>query len=197
VGTDSNIRVISPVNGIILAANKREEENKKIAKGDIVKQGDVLAMIGEMNGLSIQIKVNELTINQLKVGQKVKVTGIAFPDEVLNGEISRVDRQGESSNGGIPNFTVQVIVPKLTVVQRNTIHVGMTAKIEIAVSEKPNMMIPIAAIFEENGLSCVNVMDSRGKIKKTVIKTGKTTLDSAVVLSGLRLGDKIVVSHSG
>ncbi|MHB1221145.1 MAG: efflux RND transporter periplasmic adaptor subunit [Gammaproteobacteria bacterium] len=196
-GTDSNIRVISPVSGIVLAANKSEEETKKITKGDIVKQGDVLAMIGDLNGLSIQIKVNELTINQLKVGQKVKVTGIAFPDEVLNGMISRVDRQGEASNGGIPNFTVQIVVPTLTVLQRNTIHVGMTAKIEIAVNEKPNIMIPIAAIFEENGLSCVNVMDGRGKIKKTMIKTGKTTLDSAVVLSGLQLGDKIVVSHTG
>ena len=196
IGSDSNIRVLSSVDGIILAAHKSEDENKKITKGDLVKQGDVLAMIGDMNGLSIQIKVNELTINQLKVGQKVKVTGIAFADDVLEGEINRVDRQGESSGGGIPNFTVEVVVPKLTMSQRNTIHVGMTAKVEIDINEKPNIMIPMTAIFEENGLSFVQVMDNHGKLKKTEIKTGKTTPNSAVVLSGLQLGDKIVISHS-
>ena len=60
-----SLAVLAPYAGMVLAPSKDDESNKKLAKGDVVKQGDVLAMIGEMDGLTLSIKVNELTINQL------------------------------------------------------------------------------------------------------------------------------------
>ena len=116
-----NLRVIAPAAGVILSASKNEDETKKWLKGDAVKQGDVLAVIGDMSGVSVHIKVNELTVNQLHPGQKVTITGIAFPEEQLQGEIKRVDRQGEVANGGQPTFSVQIVVPKLTEKQQKEI----------------------------------------------------------------------------
>ncbi len=194
--SSENLRILSPTNGIILAASKSEEENKKITKGDVVKQGDVLAVIGDMSGVSVRFKVNELTVNQLKVGQKVKITGLAFPNDVLQGEIKRVDRQGESSSGGLPTFSAEVQAYKLTQAQQETIHVGMSAKIEIDINEQPQILIPIAAVKEQNGLSYVRLYNEKNKSTRDVqVKTGKTTLDSVVVLSGLKAGDKILAAN--
>lgn len=191
-----NIRILSNANGIVLSANKNEEETKKLTKGEIVKQGDVLAIIGDMSGLSVHIKVNELTVNQLKVGQHVKVTGIAFPEHVLQGSISRVDRQGEASSGGLPNFSVEIIVSKLSKQQQNEIHVGMSAKVEIDINENQQIMIPIKSISEKNSESFVKVYDeSAGKLKNQLVKTGKTTMDSVAILSGLKQGDRIVIPN--
>lgn len=191
-----NLRVISPAAGTILSTTKNDEEVKKLIKGDTVKQGDVLAIIGDLSGLSVRIKVNELTVNQLKVGQKVKVTGIAFPDDVLNGEIKQVDRQGENSNGGLPTFPVEIIVPTLSAKQQEIIHVGMSAKIEINSDEEPKISIPIAAVEEKNGETYVSLYDEKShQLKKVIIKTGSTTMDSVSVLSGLKPGDKIVVPN--
>lgn len=191
-----NLRIVSPATGIILSASKNEEENKKISKGDVVKQGDVLAVIGDMNGVSVRIKVNELTVNQLKVGQPVKITGLAFPNDVLAGKIKRVDRQGEASNGGLPTFSAEVQAIHLTKAQQDIIHVGMSAKVEIDINEPAEILVPIAAVRENNGQSFVRVVDENKKTSHEVlVKTGKTTVDSVVILSGLKTGDKILAAN--
>src|SRR3990167_9075023 len=191
-----NLRILSPAVGVLLAPAKNDDDSKKIAKGDVVKQGDVLAVIGDMTGVSVRIKVNELTVNQLKVGQKVTVTGIAFPDFVLEGTISRVDRQAEASTSGIPSFAVVVEVPKLTTPQQAAIHVGMSAKVEINLNDDAHMMIPVAAILEKNGTSYVKAYDKvSGKIREVLVRTGKSTPDAVTILAGLKAGDKIVVPN--
>ncbi|RDI46592.1 efflux RND transporter periplasmic adaptor subunit [Aquicella lusitana] len=192
--SSENLRIFSPAEGTVLSPSKTEEENKKISKGDAVKQGDVLAVIGDMNGLSVHIKVNELTVNQLRIGQKVKVTGIAFPDEILKGEIKRVDKQGEATNGGLPTFSVEITVPTLTAAQQKMIHVGMSAKVEINIEEAPQIMIPFAALSEKNGATYIRRYDTKtGKTPWVEVKTGKATADTVAILSGLKAGDKIVI----
>lgn len=189
-----NLQILAPRIGIVLSPNKNEDEIKKIIKGDAIKQGDVLAVIGDMSGISVKIKVNELTVNQLRIGQKVNVTGIAFPGELLHGEIIRVDRQGEINNGGLPIFSVEIIVPKLSVEQQKIIHVGMSAKVEIVMEEIPQIMIPIAAVQEKNGSFYVKKYNNKNKnIDEVAIKTGKTTLNAIIVLAGLNAGDNIVI----
>jgi HlyD family secretion protein len=191
-----SLRIVSPAAGIVLSATKNEEETKKLVKGEQVKQGDVLAVIGDMNGVSVRIKVNELTVNQLKVGQKVVITGIAFPEDNLQGEIKRVDRQGEIANGGQPMFLVEVMVSKLSEKQQHDIHVGMSAKVEINVDEDPQIMVPIVAIKEKNGMSYLSVFDEKSnKTHDVLVRAGKTTIDSVAILSGVTPGDKIVIPN--
>lgn len=188
-----NLRILSPVSGVLLSPIKGEEETKKLIKGDVVKQGDVLAIIGDMNGLSVHIKVNELTINQIKTGQKVEITGIAFPTEILKGRIERVDRQGDINNG-LPSFGVEIVIPTLTKPQQEQIHVGMSAKIEINLNDEKKILVPIAAIKENAGMTYARVYDeTSGKINEVLVKTGKTNIDSVTILSGLKAGDQIVV----
>ena len=191
-----NLQIMSASEGIILSPSKTEEENKKISKGDLVKQGDVLAVIGDMSGLSVRVKVSELTINQLSLSQKVKITGIAFPGEVLTGEIKQIDKQGEIENGGLSTFSVQMIVPKLSENQKKIIHVGMSAKVEIDMKDSPQLLIPIRAIHEKNGIPYVKIYDEKKKNKMDrVVKTGRTTIASVAILEGLKPGDQIVVPY--
>lgn len=194
--TSDSLRIAAPVAGVILAATKNEDESKKTSKGDSIKQGDVLAMIGDLSGISVRVKVNELTVNQLQVGQKIKVTGIAFPEEVLAGNVTRVDRQGEVSGGGMPMFAVEVTVPKLTAQQQQIIHVGMSAKVEIDINEHPQIRIPMNALTEKNGEAFVQVINAKsGKHEMIAVKTGKTTMDSVAILSGLKEGQQLVIPN--
>lgn len=189
-----NLSVFSPANGVVLSYGKNESDNKKISKGDAVKQGEVLAIIGDMSGINVRIKVNELTVNQLQPGQKVKVTGIAFPDETLVGEIKRVDRQGETAGSGFPNFNVEVEVMSLTEIQQKIIHAGMSAKVEIDLEQADKIMVPMSAVHEKNGESFVNALNEKtGKVQEVAIRTGKTTMDAVYVVSGLKEGEKIVL----
>lgn len=189
-----SLRILSPAVGIILSPIKTEEENKKLLKGDTVKQGDVLAVVSDTNGMSIKIKVNELTINQLQIGQKVKVTGVAFPEYILAGEITRIDKQGESSNAGMPTFSVVVAVPTLSVAEQNDIHIGMSAKVEIDIENQPQVTVPITAVTEKNGAAYLQIYDPKKKVVREVpVKTGQTTADAVAILSKLKPGEQIVI----
>lgn len=192
-----NLSLQATLSGILLAPAKSEDENKKTSKGDSVKQGDVLATIGDMSGIAVRIKVNELTVNQIHPGQKVTITGIAFPDYVLQGCVTKVERQGEQSGGGgMPNFSVEIVVKKLSLLEQQAIHVGMSAKVEISIEDAAKIMIPISAVYEKDGKSYVEVIDIPSKRKHSqLVTTGKTNLDSVAIVSGLKVGDRIVTTH--
>lgn len=193
------IQIFAPGNGVVLLPNKdegNEGELKKVMKGDQIKQGDLIAVIGDVSGLTIHISVSEFNVNQLKVGQTVHVTGSAFPDFTLNGEISAINRQGETSQGGLPTFPVEVIVPTLTLAQQAVIHMGMSAKVAIDIGGEPVITIPIQAVLQKNGGTFVNVKDDKtGKLREVAVKTGQTTLDSVVIESSLSVGEKIVIPN--
>lgn len=197
-GNSQKLRVTSPAAGVILLPSKCEgdTDNKKIGKGDQIKQGDVLAMVGDTLGLTIRVNVNEFNINQLKMGQTVKVTGAAFPDLALEGKISGIDKQAQSISGGMPVFPIEIIVPRLTPEEQKIIHIGMSAKVEIKIEGEPEISIPIAAVFEKKGQTFVNTKDpSTGKIHAVQVKTGQTSLDSVVIESNLKVGDEIVFTR--
>lgn len=190
----NNVEVVAPADGIVLTTNK-SDENKRYQNGDTVKQGDTVALIGDLSGISMLIKVNEMTVNQLAMNQTVIVTGQAFPNVELKGFINRIDHQGEMSSNGIPTFTVEIIVPHLSQSDQAHIYIGMTANITINLETKPNILIPINAVKELHGQTFVTILGSNRKPILKSIETGNTTLDSVVVLSGLQSGDKIVVPN--
>lgn len=189
------IHIAAPATGVVLLPNKDElsGELKKISKGDVVKQGEVIAVIGDVSGLMLHINVNEFNVNQLKIGQKVKVTGAAFPDFVLEGDISAINRQAETLPGGLPEFPVEVIVPMLTPKQQAIIHMGMSAKVAIEMGGSSKIRIPIQAVIQKKNKTYVTVKNEKnGKYAEREVKTGETTLDSVVIDSGLEVGAHIV-----
>lgn len=195
---DSNqiLQVEAPKQGIALLPipDGNETQTKKISQGDQVKQGDVLLMIGDMSGLTVHISVNEFNVNQLKIGQAVLVTGSAFPQFVLKGQIKAINGQAESSSSGMPVFPVEVVIPELTPEERAVIHIGMSVKVEVRTESKPELSVPIVAVFEKKGVTFVKIKKA-GKITEVPVKTGQTTLDSVIIESKLTEGDYLVVPH--
>ena len=195
--TKDHLTIASPCAGLLLSPFKKEETNKKIGKGDIVKQGEVLAIIGDMQGLKVNVEVNELVVNSLQVGQKVKITGMAFPERTLTGYLSLISRQGVLSNSGSPIFEVTVTIPTFTKEERQFIHVGMSATVAIDTnaSHTGAIFIPIAAVKEDHGNTYVSLWDHK-KMTSLKVKTGKTTMDSVMIVAGLKTGDKILVPYA-
>ncbi|MHB1947534.1 MAG: efflux RND transporter periplasmic adaptor subunit [Gammaproteobacteria bacterium] len=197
-GDSQKLRVASPTAGVVLLPTKSDNdtETKKIGKGDQVKQGDVLAVIGDTSGVTIRVSVNEFNINQLQIGQKVKVTGAAFPDYILEGKISGIDRQAQASASGMPTFPIEIIVPILPPKSRSVIHIGMSAKVEIHVEGEPQITVPIPAIIEKDGRTFVSAKDLKtGKIRQVPVKTGQTTADAVAIESSLKVGDQVVFTR--
>jgi len=189
------IQIFSPIAGVALIPIKNETQEtttKKVSKGDGVKLGDLLLMIGDVSGYMIHIHVNEFNVNELKIGQKVKVTGNAFSEYPLEGEIASIDHQGQIGPGGVPLFPVEIIIPHVTEKERQVIHVGMSAKVEISIVGDAVITVPIAAIFEKKGLSYVTIKKGNRPIDIPV-KTGPTTADAVQIDSSLEVGDQVFI----
>ena len=192
--TSQKVHITASSNGVVLLPIKNDStEQKKVSKGDQVKQGDVLAMIGDVSGFMIRINVNEFNINQLHVGQKVRVTGNAFPQYILDGKIASIDRQAQASQGGVPIFPIEVVIPQITKAQQEMIHMGMSAKVDILMNMGEVTTIPLSAILEKENVPFVKLKKDN-QVLETRIKTGMTTAN-AVVVENLQVGDTIVLPN--
>lgn len=193
------LKIVSKVSGVILQPTKNESgegELKKVMPGDQAKLNEVLAIITDMSRLLIHIEVSEFNINQIKVGQKVQVTGAAFPSMVLDGTITAVNQQGESGQNGTQSFPVEVTVGHLTHAQQAIIHIGMSVQVAINIIEGEKITIPIGAVVQKNQDSYVQVKDSHsGKVHPVKVTLGKTVMNSVIVESNLMAGDKIVLTN--
>jgi multidrug efflux pump subunit AcrA (membrane-fusion protein) len=198
----SNLKLYATQTGVALFSQKSDNgdntnNNTTIAVGSEIKPGQVIVSIGNLSGISINITVNEMGINKIKVGQRAIITGVAFPDLQLKGYVAQVgiEAKPDSTGGSLPVFPVKIVVPKLTVQQQKQLHIGMSAQVELLLTSPNMIMVPISAVQQKNNASYVTVL--RHGIKQSVkVTTGLTTLNKVAIVSGLKPGDNIVGTHS-
>lgn len=179
-------------NGVLLYPPKTEDKTARISVGSALKSGQVIALIGDLSGISIEIEVPEIDIAEIKPGMKATINGIALGKQPLQGELVAINAQASATGNGLPFFTALVEVKSLTPVQQRTLKVGMSAAIELNVDSSNQLLIPIAAIKREKGQSVVNLQTTSGAIEKRVITTGPAQADSVVVESGLQEHDVVL-----
>lgn len=198
--TNSNVKIKAIASGIALFPEKSSssdqsgDNSKKVTVGSAVKQGQLLVTIGESKGLSLSAKANEININQLSTGLKAEITSVAFPGITLHGYIASIDNQA-SSSGPIPQFNLEIYIDNIPEAAKKLIRIGMSAKASVRIQRPATIQIPIKAVTfnsKTNQASVQLLDDKTGKTKQQIIRTGKTSLDSVIVTSGLKLGDKIV-----
>lgn len=203
-----NIPIYAPEAGVALIAsnnsgggNNSESTGGSTVSGNAavgsqINVGDLLVNIGNLTGIILKINVDEISIQNIKVGQMATVTNIAFPDLKMIGKVTSIAAEADSSSGAQPTFVVKITVASLTPTEKEELRIGMSANIAIKVDYPPKILIPISAVVTQQGSTFVNVIDP--KTQKPLLKdvqTGQTTNDSVVILSGLNVGDKILVSH--
>lgn len=190
-----NIIVIkAPHNGIALEPPKTQD-SQALRVGSAMKASEVLALIGDLSGLAITIKVPEVNIDKIKAGMSAEVTGIAFPNMTLKAVVKSINAQANTTAGdagGLPIFTAKVVVPKLTRSEVSILKVGMSASVNVILKEHIRMMVPIKAVNLQGDKAWVMLKLKEGNEKKVIVKTGISTSDSVQIISGIKAGDNII-----
>lgn len=196
--------VTAPVDGIVLlpeTGNQRQQNLKSIEVGATVQNGEALVVIGDLSGLTVHSKVDEVNISKLSIGLPVQITGDAFPGVVLDGWISAISCQAvgaadaRTSGGGAPSFDATVTIDQLTPDQSMAIRVGMTATLKVVVYENPNaLIVPISAVDSNFGNHQV-FLKSGNLFSPVPVTVGVTTLEKVEILSGLAEKDEIALFH--
>ncbi|MBA2655821.1 MAG: HlyD family efflux transporter periplasmic adaptor subunit [Tatlockia sp.] len=196
------ITLLSPSDGELLYPSKafgnaEGDTKNRVQKGSFVKLGQVIAVVANSEGIQLEIKVSETNLHEIKKKDLVTITGIAFPEITLTGYIYSINSQPDPSEspGAVPVYSAIVRVPKLTFNQKKRIEAGMSAQITLTKTNPPQLLIPFAAIIENNKEYFVKVLTEDNIIVEIPVKLGTTNQESIQIEKGLSPGDRVVIPN--
>ena len=174
---DGNI--VAPFNGII--------SNKNLNVGEFANVGTVIASIVNIQKLKGVVYVNEKDAYRLKTGQIVSIATEVFPGQEFKGKISFISPKGDASH----NYKVEIIIENTS---KNVLKAGTYVLVTFR-SETDAKVIQIPKIALAEGLKNPYVYIVQGNtVKAQKIVTGREIGENVEVVSGLKIGDQIVIN---
>jgi HlyD family secretion protein len=159
---------------------------------DLVSTGTVLASIETTSDLEIVSYIGEYDINQIKVGQKVAITGYSIGDATYQGLVTHVGASAEvQSVGQSTERSVEVIVE---IEDKTAFKPNFTANLEIEVGvSKEALTVPYEAIvYREEGTYVYTVKDEIAKAHQVEIGVqGEIRLE--IIASDINEDDRVLL----
>lgn len=174
--------IISPFDGIIAKIDG------KIGEDIIANNKTIISLISPGN-FQIRADISEADIKKVNIGNPVKITLDAFPEETLTGQIIEVE-SGKTIVEGIVYYRVKILFDNA----ENKIKSGMTADTTIETNKKENVLyVPQRAISYKNDSRLVKILKNK-TIEEIKVETGlKGNNGETEIISGLKEGDKVIV----
>ena len=176
----SKTSLISPITGMI-TLNEAEI-------GEIVAANEIIVKIISETGLLIEADVPEVDIGHVNVGNPVKITFDAFPNEIFSGKVSEID-PAETIVDGVVNFGIKIEING----SDSRLKSGLTANLEIQTLSKNNVLIlPQFTVIERDEGAFVKKI-SGGIIEEVPVVLGIRGSDGNIeIISGLTAGDEVL-----
>jgi HlyD family secretion protein len=199
-------QVVSPIDGYILQRNV--DVGDSIISVSSNQAATNLFTIADMNEMVFKGSVDELDADKLKVGSSATVAVGPLEGEKIKGTLTALGLQSNQenakfsststdSNSNSPfNVGFQVEVSQLVSKKKNLLRSGFSATATFIVHQyKDVQTLPQSVVhFTQTG-AYVLVYQGAGKpSKKVTIKTGGSDSSYVQVLSGLKSGDKVMMS---
>ena len=163
---------MAPVSGVVLQTRDRqgrvregEGEPLKLSPGWPVSEGAFLVAIGDLDGLSVTGRIDEVDVVKVRPGQPVRISGDAFPGLELRGSIGQISAESRTTGSSrVPTFDVTADVEPPGDKDLDRLRLGMTANVTVVVREEPAaLLVPIVAVHGRTGAFWVNVWTRRAR----------------------------------
>ncbi len=176
--TSSIFGLNAPISGIVV------ERNATV--GATVGSDANLFKIIDLSRVWIDANVFEKDLERVRPGQAVKVTVPAFPESSFYGRVILINSLVDPETR---TLSVRTEVPN----GDGRLKPDMFANVQIiTVSHVSAISIPLAAVLDDGGKSVVFVADGN-EYKKKEVALGLKSDDRVEVVTGLAVGDKVVV----
>lgn len=178
---DTNIR--APFDGVIVVKN--------INKGDVVQVGQVLIEFANIRALQVEVNVPSRLVSSLKLSKTYRVK-LDIANIVVNTRLSQIYPIADNNKHSVKvKFDLPQNVPVLA---------GAYAEVEIFETDSGVLtpVVPETAIIWRSSLPSVFVINSQTKrTELRFIRLGEQVgNDKKSILSGLKIGEKIVANPS-
>lgn len=174
----TDVTVYSPVSGVLV--------KKYIFSGSSFKAGQPLYKLAGLKRIWMDIWVYEKDLSFIHIGQKVKVRFDGYPGKTFYGKISFV--YPYLSNKRVDE--VRLVFDNAD----GKIKPGMYGNAEIMVKNEKDLAIPVSSVLITGGKPLVFVYKGRGYFIPKHVAIGIRCGAYYPVLTGLKKGERIVVS---
>ena len=181
--------VTAPISGVVTALSVQE--------GDVASGQSVVAAISDFHALQIRVRVPELYIQKVRVGQPAEITGEAFsqtPYRAVVAQISPTAKQKTSLTGS-GETCVEVL---LTINEEETVlRPGYSVSAKIYTENHENaVIVPYTSVQQdEEGREFV-FLEQDGALSKRAIRTGLELDNEVEILAGIQAGERVVIDPS-
>jgi len=155
--------------------------------GAAIAPGDVLFSLGDLSEVWINIDIYQDDLARVHEGQKVEAVTTAFPDEVFQGEISRLS-PGIDPTTHTAQIRCAVANPGLK------LRPQMLVRVRIVTPRGTALFVPQRAlVFETDAYYAFVPVGAKGIERRKVAIASWSRTGNTRILSGLNPGDSVVV----
>lgn len=188
--------ILAPADGQVVYNNDDDDwdDNPTIIQpGALVRERQIVFKLPDPAQMQVKAKVNEASVNRVKIGMEATIKVDAFPDIELRGLVTKVNDYPESSGWRGSNVKEYAAFVKIEDSPPG-MRPGMTADVSILVEELPDMLqVPVQAVIEQNGRHYCLMKGAQGLEAREVL-LGSTNDKVLVVEDGLNEGEHVLLN---
>jgi RND family efflux transporter MFP subunit len=151
--------------------------------------------IADLDHMDVETDISENMLSRIAVGQPAEVSVGAVPSRRYRGRLRQVLPMGDRTRGTV-KVKVEILDPddKLFPELAATVHFLPSESLATPDAARAYLFVPKSALFQENGLDCVWVIEEGDKLRKRRVEVATSNDDLARVESGLKYGEAVVLN---
>jgi multidrug efflux pump subunit AcrA (membrane-fusion protein) len=184
--------IVSPIGGMaVLRSIWKGNNMAEVQEGEEVRSGVPIVDVVNPDTMRVRAKVNQADINDLRVGQTVRMGLDAYPDLSFSGTVTQISPLASSSvlSNTVRTFVVIVAIhgshPKLMP--------DLTASLDVELSRAPHVIVVPRDAVRRTGDRTVVLVQRGSSFQEQPVTIGALSAYEAVVTAGLE--DGVVVSR--
>ncbi|MDI6954711.1 MULTISPECIES: efflux RND transporter periplasmic adaptor subunit [Pantoea] len=197
-------RIMAPIDGTVVAIVTKQGQTV-----NAVQSAPTIAKLAQLGTMTIKVQISEADITNIQPGQQAWFTTFANPDKRYNATLRSIELapesvmkddalMGNSESNTVSSTNAAVYYNALLDVPNpdNALRISMTAQVNLLRDQAKNaLLVPVQATKKaSDGRTYVDVANQNNQPEKRYITTGISDSVDIQVLSGLRLGEKVILA---
>jgi HlyD family secretion protein len=185
--------VVAPIGGMaVLRMVWKSNGQAEVQEGEEVRAGQPVVDVVNPKTMRVRARVNQADINELQVGQPVKIGLDAYPELTFDGRIAQISPLGVVSTLS-PKARVYVALIDVNGSHPNLMP-DLTASLDVTLSRLPNaLVVPRDAVGIDGQRAFVRVQRGSSYQEQPVVVGAMSALD-AVLTSGVDAGAVVAIN---
>lgn len=173
--------VMAPINGTLILRN--------VEPGQTFTSSDAIFTMSDR--LTVKAQVDETDISQIKLKSSAEIVLDAYPGKKIQGAADQIAFDAKTINS-VTKYIVDVLPEKMPDFMRS----GMTANVTFFIESRNDiLLVPNEAIKVRDGRTIVSLKGLDVKEQPQDIQVGISDGKNTEVLSGLKVGDVVLVAE--